>query len=408
MKLGEFRAKWNRLIESSDPTIEPSEPTIQPSDLHYPALPDEAHLDLLRAALLPPVQAAPAWRRWKGSGRALETADGASARMFPQLWANRVAAGIDEDDVSILKAVYRQTLARNTVVLRAALEAAQVLTDADIPVLFIKGAAIIAMSGRSLGLRPIADVDVLVPEADAERAVTLLIAAGYSAESYRPIGGVHGFTLKRRDGSQLDLHWWAFKTAGDDRGMFDTAREGTILNRQVLIPNATDCLAMAVANAFRRVGSPVRWISDAVLIFEMDSDSLDWNLLLERADRPGLRPGLATGLDFLAREFAAPVPSHVLSALRGRPLSWQERVAHWAVVNKVDSSEVFEELEFQRARHLHYRIRWSRYLVDSSRFALRAVVARSKRSVRGVVVRSMRQFRAIRNPGLRSADGVPR
>jgi hypothetical protein len=400
MNLDEFRAKWNRLIESSDPTQQSVDlATIQSVDLLYGPFPNAAQLDLLRAALLPPEQAAPAWRRWKGSGRALQTVDGASARMLPQLWANRVAAGIDTDDLSLLKAVYRQTLARNTVILRAALEAAQVLTDAGVPILFIKGAATIAMSGRSLGLRPIADVDVLVPEADAERAVNLLMSAGYTAESYPPIGVSHGFTLKRADGygSQLDLHWWAFKTAGDDRPMFDTAREATILNRRVLIPSATDCLAMAVANAFRRYGAPLRWISDAVSIFETHSDALDWNMLLERARRPGLTPGLATGLDFLAREFAAPVPPYVLSALRGRPLSWQERAAHWAAVTIPGSSTVLEQLELQRARHLYYRIAWSRHFFDSSKIAVRAGL-----------VRSIRQVRAIRNPRFKSADAKRR
>jgi hypothetical protein len=390
MNLSEFRAKWNRLVESSDPTT-------LPVDLTYTALPNEAHLDLLRAALLPPEQAAPAWRRWKERGFPLETVDGASARMLPQLWANRVAAGVGSEDVPLLKAVYRQALARNTVILRAALDATQVLTDADIPVLFIKGAATIAMSGGSLGLRPIADVDVLVPESDAERAVTLLMAAGYKAESDPPVGVSHGFTLKRPDGSLLDLHWWAFKTAGDDRPMFDTACEATILNQTVLIPSATDCLAMVVANAFRQNGSPLRWISDAVLIFQMDSDAIDWNTLLERAQRPGLTPALATGLDFLAREFAAPVPPRVLSALRGRPLSWRESAAHWAAVTKPRSANLLEQLELQRARHLYYRIGWSRHFLGSAKIVLREVV-----------VRSIQQVRAIRDPGFRSTDALRR
>ena len=390
MNLGEFRAKWNRLIESSEPTTERG-------DLSYSALPDEAQLDLLRAALLSADHAAPAWRRWKGRGFPLETVDGASARMLPQLWANRVAAGVGSEDIPLLKAVYRQALARNTVILRAALEATQVLTEADIPVLFIKGAATIAMSGRSLGLRPIADVDVLVPEADAERAVKLLTAAGYTAENYPPIGVSHGFTLKRPDGSQLDLHWWAFKTAGDDRGMFDTAREATILNRRVLIPNATDCLAMIVGNAFRQHGSPLRWISDAVLIFQMDSDAIDWNTLLERARRPGLTPALATGLDFLAREFAAPVPPQFVAELRGRPLSWRESAAHWAAMTKPRSANVLEQLELQRAHHLYYRKNWSRHFLASAKMVLREVL-----------VRSIQQVHEIRNPRFRSADASRR
>ncbi len=108
MNLGEFRAKWSRLFDSG-------EPTLQSGDSSCSALPDEAQLDLLRAALLPAEQAAPAWRRWKERDVALEAVDGASARMFPQLWANRVAAGVGSEDIPLLKAVSQRKEPLSTV-----------------------------------------------------------------------------------------------------------------------------------------------------------------------------------------------------------------------------------------------------------------------------------------------------
>jgi hypothetical protein len=397
MRLAEFRAKWNRLNDFS-------EGIQQPADLSHSVFPDDAQLDLIKAAMLPAAEAAPAWRRWKERGIPLETVDLASRRLFSQLFTNRSAAGIDTEDLPLLKAVYQGTLARNTLILRAALEAARVLTDADISVLFIKGAATIAISGGRPGLRTIADVDVLVPETEAERAVTLLRAAGYMPQCDTPIGQNHGFSVKRSDGAALDLHWWAFKTAGDDRGIFDTAREATILNHTVLIPSATDCLAMTVANAFRNMGSPLRWISDAILVFAIEGDKIDWDLLLERAKRRGLTAGLAAGLDFLTREFGIPVPVQVLTCLRGQRLGWLERTAHWAAVTKPRSAGMIEALELLRARRLDHRIGWSHYFLDSTKTVLRGV----KAVLRGVVKRFLQHVQQIRNPGLRSAEAIHR
>ncbi len=136
-------ARWNRLADESRRQVDPEQ-------LPFPT---PAQLDLLKAALLPAEQAAPAWRRWKGSGLELQTVtDDASFRVFSQLWANREAAGIDAEDLPILKGVYRRTIAYNAATLAGGLEVAQLLDDARIPVLFIKGAALIAMGEGRLGV----------------------------------------------------------------------------------------------------------------------------------------------------------------------------------------------------------------------------------------------------------------
>lgn len=333
-------------------------PRIQPEDLPFPTA---AQLDLLKAALLPPEQAEPAWRRWKGRGIQLEYVDEASGRLFSQLWANRAAAGIDAEDLPLLKGVYRQALAKNAVVLASALGATRVLIEAGIPVLFFKGAAMIAIAPDRLGLRRIVDVDVLIPEDDAARAVALLTAAGYEAktgyEAGPPVGAFHAWACQDSHGSELDVHWWAYKTAGDDRAMFATARTATLLGLPVLIPSATDSLVTVVANGVggRPPASPMRWIADAMLLFELDRDAIEWDVVLQRARRPGLSLSLCAGLDYLAREFGAQIPSQVLTELHRLPVSWRECGAHWAAVNgpRVGAGLMYQ-LEQHRTRRLRY------------------------------------------------------
>lgn len=332
-------------------------PQVPREELPFPT---EAQLDLLKAALLPADEAAPAWRRWKARGLSLDAVDGASGRLFSQLWTNRDSAFVDEADRALLKGVYRQALANNAVTIGGAFDVIQPLRDAGIPVLFFKGAAMIAIADGRLGLRRIVDVDVLVPEADAERAVAILTASGHEVKPGQPpipIGHYQAWAFQAPNGAELDLHWWAYKVAGDDSVMFETARDTRLLGRTVLIPSATECLISAVATAFsgRPPGSPVRWIADAMLIFELEESAIDWQALLERARRPGLTLGLSRGLEFLAREFGAPVPAWALAELRRRPTSWRERVAYWATVNDPRVGlALIDQLERHRTRRLHY------------------------------------------------------
>lgn len=357
----DWRGKWERLIADSKRVVEPEK-------LPFPT---DAQLDLLRAALLPADQAAPAWWRWKNRGLRLETVGDASFRLFHRLWANREAAAIEAEDRALLKGVYRRSFADNVSKLTAALDAAQILVDAGIAVLFIKGAALIATCDATLGLRRMGDVDILVPEGEAERAADLLTAAGCqgSYQTYRAAyeSRVHSWDCTTPAGFGIDLHWRAFKPAGDDSTMFETAQEATLLGRRVLVPSATESLLVAIANAFWRDGPPMRWIADSLLLLQ--TGSIDWDVVLQRAERPGVMPGLTAGLDYLAREFGAPVPAAVLDELLRRRLSWQARVAYWAASNGTLPNLV--EFEAYRA-HCH------RY--PAQRFN-RSVVHRTTRAV---------------------------
>ncbi|MBB3748115.1 hypothetical protein FHT44_000576 [Mycolicibacterium sp. BK634] len=330
-------------------------PKVSPHDLPFPTA---AQLDLAKAAILGADAAAPAWRRWKARGLALEAVDEASGRLFSQLWINHEAAGIGDDDLALLKGVYRQTLAHNAVTLAAGLEMSQPLAAAGIPMVFIKGAAMIAMAGGRIGLRRTNDVDVLIPEADAARAMAIMRGAGYQSTlqvDHTAIGAQHAVGFRGAAGVEIDLHWWAFKVAGDDRAVFETACPATLLGRGVLVPSPTECLVGAVGGAFSCgwSGSPLRWIADAMLLLE--NSTIDWDYVVQRAARPGLTLALADGLGFLVREFAAPIPSRVVAELRRRPVGWRERGNHWAVCDGRRPGRVLlYHLEQHRARRLRY------------------------------------------------------
>ncbi len=384
-----LRGKWERLLADSRRHA-------APEALPFPT---DAQLDLLKAALLPAEQAAPAWRRWKARGLQIDTVADRSIRLFPLLWTNRHAAGVGAEDLPILKGNYRRVFADSAVKLRAALDAGEILTEARIPVLFFKGAAMIALNDQNRGLRLIGDVDVLVPEHDARRATTLLLAAGYRPKfdpEPQP-NRIHSWDCTNPDGLALDVHWWAFKEAGDDRSMFANARQANLLGRPILIPSATDCLITAVADAFPNEGAPLTWIADVMTIFRVDGDQIDWGALLERSHRPGLTLPLVDGLSFLVREFALPVPAYVIDELRARRISWRERAAHWSWLTRPPvGGRLLVLLERHRAFRLHQPAVRPRdflwYLAQSSGVRRRDVVVKRapRRAIRAVALLVLR------------------
>ncbi len=339
--VSQWRPTWERLARQNRQRRE---------NLPFPT---EAQLDLVKAAIMPADQAAPAWQQWKSRGLQITDIDGPSFVLLPQLWANRSAAGVDEHDLPLLKGVYRQTFANNAARLSAGVEAAQLLGDAGIATVFFKGAGVMALAGRP-GLRFIGDVDILVPEQDARRAIEVLSAAGYRSVAAGPaVGMAHAWGCLNSDGFSVDLHWWALKPAGDDGPVFETAQRVTLLGRPILVPSAAESLIVIVANAFQVSGSPLRWIADAMLLFA-EGGEVDWDTLLDRARRPGVMPGLAVGLDYLAREFGAPVPAAVLDELRRRRAPWQNRVALWTAVRRpAVGATPLELIGRHHARRLH-------------------------------------------------------
>ncbi|XAY03991.1 hypothetical protein DSM112329_00817 [Paraconexibacter sp. AEG42_29] len=320
-------------------------------------LPTPAQLDLLRAALLPAPAAARAWARWGERGLRLGTTDRASRRLLGQLHHNHRAAGVGPEDVARLRASGHRTFAHNTTVLRASLPAVQLLEQAGMPVVLLKGAAVLALTG-GIGRRPITDVDVLVPEHEGRRAIDLLLQAGWRSHSEGPPradSSCHGWNFVDGDGGSLDLHWWCYRTAGSDAGVIRDARSAQLLGTPVTVPSPADLLLTTVVNGFGPLqAAPVRWIADSVVLLGLEADAVDWDTLVARARERDVTLPAAEGLEYLATRFGAPVPPATLTALRATPVALRTRLYHRSVMSPPRRAPVLvPELEAHRRRRLH-------------------------------------------------------
>jgi hypothetical protein len=292
---------------------------------------------LLNAALLPDERALAAWRRLRPAMHP-DRLDGPVQAVLPQLHRNLLALGVQDELMPLLKGVHRYVWAQNQLLFAATTPALAALGASDIPTLLLKGAAHVAGDRVDAGMRPMNDLDVLVPTESAPAAIDVLAGAGFVPVADREPWYVarfaprcipsHGF----RDGNdrQLDLHWHALHTScqpGADEDFWAAARPVSLRGVATRAMCASDELLHAILHGLRWNDLPTyRWVLDAALIVR--SGGVEFDRVVAQARRRRVALPLRTGLRVLERVAGLEVPRSALRALaRPAPLQRIELAA---------------------------------------------------------------------------------
>lgn len=303
-----------------------------------PAWPTPEHELLLRAALLAGDEARDSWLRWRSAQRSPVLAP-AEVRLLPLAAHNLASSGLDDPLLARGREAQRLTWGRNQALLRAARPVIDALQEGRIPVLLLKGAALEAAYG-TFALRPMSDIDLLVPTADADRARALCAAAGFAPSyhlpaSYLPL--VHAMGYRDAAGYELDLHWHALVECcrpDADTDLWERAVPLCVAGQEVLGLAPSDQVLHVVAHGQRWSEPPPRhWLADLVLVLRTTSGTLDWRDLVAVAAAKGLVLQLVSALDYARDCLQAPVPTEVLAELRRLParpgarleMRWRQR-----------------------------------------------------------------------------------
>jgi len=119
------------------------------------------------------------------------------------------------DSAQSTKAYYT-TAARNILIYNDLTHVLQVLSDAGVPVIILKGAALVGTIYPTIAYRPMDDIDLLVRPQDLERARQTLEAMGYRLlpgpqERFKPFDtrftGEMTFCRQEGIGIPIELHW---------------------------------------------------------------------------------------------------------------------------------------------------------------------------------------------------------
>jgi hypothetical protein len=291
---------------------------------------------LLRAALLDRPDAAADFAAWR-KGVDLADIDYGWSRLLPLLQRNLARHGIDNPWLVRMQGIRRLYWARNLTLLHRVRPVLARLAWAGIPVILLKGAGMLAAFGGTVDLRPMDDVDIMVPPDRLAQVVDLLSGLGWrpketppcSASAMAELTSTAGWPFIAADSSELDLHWRPLNLdgrIGNDLGFWRRAEPARLDGQAARVLAPADQLLHVCCHAVNWAGfSSLRWAADAALIIRASHDRLDWPCLCAEARRRGFATLMHDCLRFLAAELDLPVPRAVLRDLR-REARFTERL----------------------------------------------------------------------------------
>lgn len=313
------------------------------------ALPGGAKLTpqllLLRTALLPDNGAISAWQQWRSQVNIeIENVDAGSFRLLPLVYRNLKKLNVNDPLLGRLKGIYRQTWYQNQVQLHEAAAVVRLFQAAGIDAMLLKGAPLTLRYYQDEGVRPMTDVDVLVPTAQRDAAINCLSQAGWQSH-WRPTSKLtedylrikHSWNFTHPNGGEIDLHWHAFieclgTQADSDFWAWAQPLEFFGVGAKILCP--TDQLLHTCVHGMAFNKTPtVHWLADALTIIRVAQPAVDWERLVNQAQQLRLSLILSAALGYLRLLLDAPVPAETLSQLAALPVSRLERLEYQTRVN---------------------------------------------------------------------------
>ena len=294
-----------------------------------PALPDAGERMLWRAALLESAPAGAAWLAWRRAGGSIDGVGLPSFRLLPLVYRNLESAGVEDPDLPVLKGVYRHAFVCNQRLVASVGPSLESLTAEGIATMVLKGAAVAAAHYQDVGVHPMDDVDVLVRPEDAERALAVLRALGWSAHSRIDVRRVmrshHALPLANPNGGHIDLHWRVLPESVRDDDFWAAAVPTVLGSAATLVPGPTDQLMHTCAQGVKFGARAVRWIADAAAILH-SAGEIEWPRLVDAVTEREVSLRTAASLELLRDLLGAPIPRHVLAELDRLPSGPRERL----------------------------------------------------------------------------------
>jgi hypothetical protein len=221
-----------------------------------------------------------------------------------------------------LSEVARGVWAANAVLASHWGEATAALRQAGVETLTLKGMALANLVYAEPGLRPMADVDLLVRPEDRVTALATLRALGYvtQGEAADRHGESRSFAELVRQGSRIDLHWHAARylrfegiVEVDHQALWSRARPlVTTEGRSLMLAPEHLLLHLVLHLTLGSDFARVLWYADIDAVVRRFASELDWERLEQEAERWRIRTLTGWTLGVVAASFDTPLPPGLL------------------------------------------------------------------------------------------------
>lgn len=263
--------------------------------------------------------------------RLLENAwrHGVASLLHRHLSAQALASLVPNESKDALRQYYVRAAFRSQTHLAALNELLEACEKEHVPVVLLKGAALCLTTYRAPALRPFADIDLLVSEADVDPAIRVLGSCGYSlapelisAELSRKFHSNLPLVKPGDRPVHVELHWrltdrfsgYAFA----EIDLWQRARRAAVGQSHALVLEPHDVIIYLAAHldkhgylnqALAGRDDAATWVLDELsanrLIWFSDlheiitGNSIDWQLIEQRCDEADLREVVGSTLMLL-------------------------------------------------------------------------------------------------------------
>jgi hypothetical protein len=301
-------------------------------------------------------------------------AEGVAALLYWKLSQSGKIDLLPETLQKSLRAMYFSTRMNNGEIIKELETLTRLFDGAEIPVVALKGVCFALTIYPDIGLRPMADLDLLVPASKLSEAVRITKSLGYVdavPEASRGLGGLlnHEVCLKKIEApfTTLELHnslvadksfiyavpvdWFWSQT----EPMEGISSEKMISNLRMLTPTAQ--VLYASAHAMLQHGgrnTSLRWFYDLDRLIRFYADRVDWDLLLSQARTFEWSSAVSAALSQTVACFDTPIPQRVPEELSKQPDRNAKRVA---TLKNRPATHTLEEAQKLMSLNGHGRIR---------------------------------------------------
>ena len=300
-------------------------------------------------------------------------AEGVGPLLYWRISKIENVSSLPDETRSFLRILYAGTHLQNQVLFKELEQLASDLHQAGIPAVVLKGACLALTVYPDLGLRPMGDVDVLVPTPKLDEAVGIAKSLGFVDAAPEASSGLHELLSHhvslQKAGSQAVIVEIHDRLAGEDAFSFavpvgwfweqaEPLDNSSLMQFQsLLMLSPVAQILYAAGHAMLQHGgenAPLRWFYDLDLLIRHYHERMDWDLLLSQAKTFEWGSALAAALFRTVTYFNTPVPKTVLAALAQATDRHRELVAL-----KQSRSETHILLERQKllSLNLYGRIR---------------------------------------------------